>query len=153
MINKKYKRGISEVLHYLNGINQEDIDKIPDKFKEFLEENKDTEYICTFDYNKSLNEIDGEISDEAKGIIGLIAVNYWCENEEEKITLLKQFNENEKEYQKVLREKYNPDNLFEQVKKNEDNKDTKDISVLKENSMKNIFSRILEKIKSFMRRK
>ena len=110
MVNTRYANAFKEVDYYLNGIREEDIEKIPNKLKEFIKENASESYLVDFDYNKPLSEI--TISKEAKGIISIICLNYWCENEEEKREYLGLLNTNEQEYQKILREKYNPENIF-----------------------------------------
>ena len=103
----KYANSLAEVLYYLQGIKQEDVQKIPLTFMKYMAENATKNYNCTFDYNKPLNELN--ISEEAKGIIGLIAINYWCTNLEQKENLINTLNENEK---KKL-EKYNIQKIFE----------------------------------------
>ena len=110
MLNTRYANAFKEVDYYLKGIREEDIEKIPNKLKEFIKENASESYLVDFDYNKPLSEI--TISKEAKGIISIICLNYWCENEEEKREYLGLLNTNEQEYQKILREKYNPENIF-----------------------------------------
>lgn len=110
MVDVKNANAISEVLHYLKGINQTDIDKLPNKLMNFLEENASKDYICDFDYIKPLSELD--LLDETKGLLGLICLNYWCETEEEKADFTRKLNANEDQYQKELREKYNPDDIF-----------------------------------------
>lgn len=110
MVDVKNAKAISEVLHYLKGIRQIDIDKLPKGLLNFLEENASKDYICDFDYTKPLSELD--LLDETKGMLGLICINYWCETEEEKAEFKKKLNANEIQYQKELRERYNPDNIF-----------------------------------------
>ena len=39
MINERYSIAITETLHYLKGISQEYIDKIPNRFITFLKDN------------------------------------------------------------------------------------------------------------------
>lgn len=56
MVNEKYAIAMAETLHYLKGINQNDIDKIPSKFMKFLKDNASQDYVCEFDYTKSLKE-------------------------------------------------------------------------------------------------
>ena len=56
MINEKYGIAICETLHYLNGINQKDLNKIPRKFMQFLNDNCLKDYKCNFDYTKPLKE-------------------------------------------------------------------------------------------------
>lgn len=110
MVDVKNAKAISEVLHYLKGIRQIDIDKLPKRLLNFLEENASKDYICDFDYTKPLSELD--LLDETKGILGLICINYWCETEEEKAEFKKKLNANEIQYQNELIERYNPDNIF-----------------------------------------
>ena len=100
MIDVKNANAVSEVLHYLKGINQVDIDKLPNKLINFLEENASKDYICDFDYTKPLSELD--LLDETKGILGLICLNYWCETEEEKEDFKKKLNANEIQYKKEI---------------------------------------------------
>lgn len=53
MVNEKYAIAMAETLHYLKGINQNDIDKIPSKFMKFLKDNASQDYVCEFDYTKT----------------------------------------------------------------------------------------------------
>lgn len=110
MVNRRYSIAISETLHYLKGINQDDIDKISNKFMLFLKENADDNYSCNFDYNKPLKELN--LTKEAKGIIAMICLNYWCETEEQKIKFRNHLNINEQNYQEKLKRIYNVDNIF-----------------------------------------
>ena len=82
MISVQNANAIAEVVYYLKGIRQEDIDKIPKKLLEYLNNNASKEYECNFDFNKPLNEL--ELLEETRGIIGMICYNYWCETEEQK---------------------------------------------------------------------
>ena len=110
MINVNNANAMAEVIYYLKGIKQEDINKIPKKLMQYLNENASKEHICNFDYNKPLKELD--ILDEARGIIGMICYNYWCVTEQQKEQYLKKLSMNEQQYQEILHEKYNPDNIF-----------------------------------------
>lgn len=110
MVNEKYGIAMCETLQYLKGINQNDLDKIPCKFIQFLKDNCLKDYECDFDYTKPLKELN--ISDEAKGLIAMICLNYWCTNDEQRERFKMHLTENELKYQEKLRKKYNPDNLF-----------------------------------------
>lgn len=104
MTKLKYSNSIAEVLHYLKGIREEDINKIPEEFIEYLKENSSKEYIPNFDFTKPLKDLN--IMNETKGIICFICYNYWCENEKDKEEFLNTLNENEKKFQEKLKEKY-----------------------------------------------
>lgn len=110
MVNERYSVAMSETLHYLKGINQKDLDRIPNKFIQFLNDNCLIDYECNFDYTKPLKELD--ISNEARGLIAMICLNYWCTSKEQKEIFKKHLTENELKYQEKLRKKYNPDNIF-----------------------------------------
>lgn len=110
IVNESYAIAMSETLHYLKGINKKDLDKIPNKFIQFLNDNCLKDYECNFDYTKPLKELD--ISNEARGLIAMICLNYWCENEEQKERFKKHLNDNELKYEEELRKKYNSDNIF-----------------------------------------
>lgn len=114
MVSVKDANAMAEVMYYLKGIRQEDVDKIPKKFIQFLNENASKEYICNFDYNRPLKELN--ILDETRGIIGMICYNYWCVTEQQKELYLNKLSQNEQQYQGILHEKYNLDNLFKNRK-------------------------------------
>ena len=106
-----------ETLRYLKGINQDDLNKIPSKFIKFLNDNSSKNYECDFDYTKPLKELN--ISEEARGIIAMICLNYWCITDEQKEKFKSHLTKNELKFQKEMRRKYNPDNLFNnKVEKN-----------------------------------
>lgn len=110
MVNERYAIAMSETLHYLKGINQNDLDIIPNKFIQFLNDNCSMDYKCNFDYTKPLKELD--ISNEARGLIAMICLNYWCTDEEQKEMFKKHLTENELKYQEELRKQYNSDDIF-----------------------------------------
>ena len=62
-----------------------------------------------------------DILDEARGIIGMICYNYWCATEQQKEQYLKKLSMNEQQYQEILHEKYNPDNIFKNKQKHTEN--------------------------------
>ena len=101
---------MAEVLWYLKGIKEDDINKIPKDIIKFLKENASKEYICTFDYNKPLNELN--LLDDTRGIIGILCYKYWCTTKEQKEMYLKKLNSNEKNYQIKINEKYNQNDLY-----------------------------------------
>ena len=149
MVSVRNANAMAEVIYYLNGIKQEDIDKIPKKFIQYLNENASKEYKCNFDYNKPLKELN--LLDETRGIIGMICYNYWCVTEKQKEQYLKRLSQNEQQYQKILNEKYNPDNIFENKKLDfiENTTNPTEITEYKES----IFKKLINKIKSIFSKK
>lgn len=146
MINVNNANAMAEVIYYLKGIKQEDINKIPKKLMQYLNENASKEHICNFDYNKPLKELD--ILDETRGIIGMICYNYWCVTEQQKELYLKKLSQNEQQYQEILHEKYNLDNLFKN-RKQEYVEETQNIAneVAMVEYKESVFKRFINKIK------
>ena len=68
---------LAEVKHYLKGIKQKDIDKIPRELLEYIDSNSSSDYQCNFDYNAPLKDLD--LLEETRGIIGMICYDYWCD--------------------------------------------------------------------------
>ena len=149
MVSVRNANAMAEVIYYLKGIKQEDIDKIPRKFIQYLNENASKEYKCDFDYNKPLKELN--LLDETRGIIGMICYNYWCVTEKQKEQYLKRLSQNEQQYQKILNEKYNPDNIFGKKKLDfiENTTNPTEITEYKES----IFKKLINKIKSIFSKK
>lgn len=110
MSSTKYSKAIKEVTEYLKGIREEDINKIPEEFLKYLNENQAEDYTPNIDYTKPLKELN--LSNETKGIISFICYNYWCENEKDKKALLDKLNENERKFQIELCEKFKEKEIY-----------------------------------------
>lgn len=146
MISVKSQNAMAEVIWYLNGIKEDDIDKIPKKIINFIKENASKDYKCTFDYNRPLKELN--LLDDTRGIIGMLCYKYWCTTKEQKEMYIKKLNSNEKNYQNKINEKYNPDNLFKNI-----NRRVEDIQNNENNTnmieyKESILQRSISKIKS-----
>ncbi len=109
MVSVEFSEGITETLDILKHMKEADVNKISKSFIDFLEKNKSTNYVPNLDHTKKINEMD--LKEKTKDILATIYLNYWC-NDEQKADYLKLLKENEKKHQEELREKYNPDNLF-----------------------------------------
>ena len=140
MVSVKNANAMAEVIYYLKGIRQEDLDKIPKYLIQYLNKNASTEYKCNFDYNKPLKEL--ELLDETRGIIGMICYNYWCITENQKEQYIKKLSRNEEQYQSILHELYNPDNLFKSKKQNERPVKSTEIIEYKESVFIKLWNRI-----------
>lgn len=144
-INKAY----SEVYEILQLLDDEFINKLPKKFIEFIEKEKDYEYIASIDPNIPLEE--QNLLPDTINILAMLKLDYWS-TEDEKQELLSILNQNEKEYQEELNEKYNPDNIFKnrQSIKQEQNIEETSLVPIKE---KNFISKLFEKIKNMFQKK
>ena len=115
IVSEEYKIAATEVLSILEYLPKNTVDKIPNKFIEFLKENSIEGYNPKFDYSLGLDKI--ELRNKTKLLLAMIYKNYICSDE--KILEYSQIlNNNEELYEKNLREKYNPDNIFKKVNDN-----------------------------------
>ncbi|MBP3502602.1 MAG: hypothetical protein J6K42_03890 [Clostridia bacterium] len=146
MNNKKYCDAMAELLYYLKGIDEQEIAKIPIKLIDYFKVNASKDYVCKFDYNKPLKELN--LKDETKALIGMIYINYICENKEQKQRILAKLNDNEKKYQKELNVKYNVNYLFKHNKCTaENNEEQRALLKYSENKW---YKKIISKIKNWI---
>ena len=109
MISQEYSIAISETLEILNHTKKEDINKIPSKFLEFLQNNASKEYTPALDFSKSLKEMN--LSPKKIVILSIINKRYWC-NDRERKAFEEKLKQNEMKYQRELNEKYDTNKLF-----------------------------------------
>ena len=144
-------KAYTEVLLILSYMEQKYIDMIPKKLLELFNEEKDKNYQPNINPNISLAE--QNLQRKTLALLAMLNLNYWCKDENEKKELLKMYSENDKKIEAEMRERYNPDNLFKKKEKVEQNNDIKqEKTELIEYKQKNIFRKILDRIKTFFRK-
>ena len=111
------KRVFSEVIEVLNNSEKEIQEKIPQKFINFLNENKDENYIPSINFSDEHWE--DSVEDDTRAMLALIYRDYII-SEDERKTLINEEKIEQRKIEEELREKYNPDNIF---KKNVEQKD------------------------------
>lgn len=84
-MEEEYRKAFSEVLEVLNHVDKKLTNKIPRKFKLFLEENADKTHVIELDNKKSLHE--QEISNLSKAIIAMVYKEYIKKENNEKADL------------------------------------------------------------------
>ena len=154
MSNEKYREGISEVLAILEFSEPIYTEKIPKKLMEFFEENCSKTYHPKIDSSKKIKEMN--LLPETKGLLSLLYMDYWADSveKEEFKNILK---ENQKKYDDELREKYDPNKIFEKQSYNiNENKIVENVRVKKDESLveckENFIKKIFEKIKNYIRK-
>ncbi len=141
-----YREAFAEVLEVLKNSNQNIIEKIPEKFITFLNENKDDNYIVKIDFlNKNWENF---VKQETRAILALVYRDYIVSSEEREKLLVEEKEEQIK-IENELREKYSPDNIFKnrQQSKNVSEENNENAVAMLEYK-EPIFKRIINKIKS-----
>lgn len=113
MLISDYREALVEVLEILKHASIEDLNKIPKKLLLFFKENASPTYKFTIDENKEIKDL--KLKPETKGLLAMLYRNYWCPPEK-RDEYDKHLNDNQKLYDAMIREKYNPDKIFENNK-------------------------------------
>lgn len=104
-----YAKSYVEILAIINYMGETYKEKIPPKLIEFFEKNKDSNY--NFELGNIKSDNMNTFSDKTICLLSILEYKYWT-NDYEKKVLMGALIKNEKEYQKELRLKYDPDNIF-----------------------------------------
>ena len=137
----------AEVYGILRILGKNYTEKLPDKLLEHINEERNKNHIKEFYIDKPVE--DQNISLEALEFISFLNLHYWC-SEEEKVRLLKIYNENDSKFQKdysvvfdkkVITEDKNLSNISTEEKND-------DLAQYKHNFIKNIFNRLLNLLKN-----
>ncbi len=143
-INVETKKAYTEVVKVLNSLPDNDYRKIPEDVMLTLEKNMDTEYAYYVDLRKPLTE--WKISEKAQTILAIIFRDYLAtKKQKEKILDFEKVKINELEEEK--RKKYNPDNIFEKRKIQEEKEEVVSLVEQKESFWKKIIKKVLFIIK------
>lgn len=140
------RKAYSEIDEFLGLLSEEQRNKIPKKLREFFKEEKDQEYKKGINPNISIKNQD--LKEETLGIIALLNLQYWCEDENEKQRLKEVYAKNEKIYQEMLQVAFNPDDIFKKRTSNAEKEleqaENTQIVEYKEPIIKRIFNKILK---------
>lgn len=145
-----YKEAFSEVDVIFDLMPENLLNKIPNKFKELIKENKSDTYVPNI--HEPIEEC--ILKDETLIILALIYRDFLCDAEEKQKLIIRDA-EKIKEFEAELREKYNPDNIFKNRQKvyedstTEENQNT----ALVEYKEQNFLQKLFEKIKNIFKRK
>lgn len=104
------KIAFKEVNEIIDIMGEKYKNKVPKKLLELLKNGEDSHYITKI--KKDLPFEKQEISRTALILLNYINRNYWLDEEVEKQKIKNAYRIEEEKYQKLLREKYNPDEIF-----------------------------------------
>lgn len=151
-VELKNAKELKEVYEILKFFPENELSKIPKKFLNFIDENKDNEYEFEWSEEKELDEntvLPGTIT-----LMQMIFLTYYA-SDEEKAEINRVLDENEKRFQQEVYEKYNPNAIFKKS-----NKIIKDDDITENNNdnqmivyKENIFKKILNSILNIFRRR
>ena len=114
MFSNEYGEAAVEVLDILDNTNKSDVAKIPTSFIKFLVEIASEDYRVNLDHSKLISEMN--LKEKTKEILGVIYINWWCDKKD-KENYTKQIKELEVKRQEEIKEKYNPNKIFENKNK------------------------------------
>lgn len=149
MVSQEYSEAMAETLDILNHTQKEDVDKISPKFMEYLKNNASKTYESNLDHTKKISDM--KLKEKTKVILAIIYRQFWCDKEQ-KMEFDKTLKNNELNYQKEIREKYNPDSVLKNRK--QENKLEKTIIKNEISTVKykeSIFKKFIDKIKNIFR--
>ena len=150
-MQEEYNKAYAEAMVVLNNSSKEILEKIPEKLLHFLNENKDKNYLVNINFQDEHWE--NTLMDETKGILGLIYRDYIVSTQQRNKLLLEE-KKNQLKSEKEIKEKYNPDNIFNKRKKSDINDqeevDQSELMKIKEVST---FRKILNKICGIFKKK
>lgn len=104
----------AELLELLNYMDNSELEKIPKKLIDIFKANALTNYENHLNPDIPLEE--QELTPKTISYLGILCLNYWCKDEEEKQTLLHQAHLNDLKREKELNEKYSYKNIFNNQK-------------------------------------
>ena len=152
MFSNEYGEAAVEVLDILDNTNKTDVDKIPSNFIKFLVDNASEDYKVNLDHSKLISEMN--LKEKTKEILGVIYINWWCDKKD-KENYTKQIKELEIKRQEEIKEKYNPNKIFESKNKVQEYTNATKVDTVQNETVtiieykESIFKKIWNKILSF----
>lgn len=129
-----YEKALAEAFAVIMKLEFSDIQKIPDEFLNTLKNNMDQEYYTTLNIDEEY--IDNNLSEDTKGILGLVYRDYLTDESERK-ELVEGEHKSEEEYQEVLRDMFQSDLVFKNNDTNEEKKEVKqEVRMIKQEELK-----------------
>ena len=144
------KKTYTEMYEILNILGENYINKLPKKMYDLIDSQRDLEYKPNLIMeNGMLNE--SAISRETIALFAVLNVQYFVEDENLKQEYMKVLKDNEKKYQLELKEKYNPDKIFENnLYSRNANKIEEKCNQMIEYKKENIFKKFIKKVKNIL---
>ena len=146
MLSNNRRQAYTEIVNFIELLDEYNRNKIPKKLMEFFKVEKDNNYTKVIDPKIPIKE--QNLKKETLALIAMLNLQYWCEDEKEKQRLI--YANNEIKYQEELRDKYNPDDLFKTKQKNIETNHSQQTAMIEYKEL-SIFQRIKEFIKNIFK--
>ena len=150
-MNNSYAKAYTEVLEILSHFSAEEYSKIPQEKINFYKNNMKKNYEYSIDPDIDLSK--QYISKEANAILISIFRDYFA-NDSQRQTLNNLLNQNQKKHENIIKEKYNPDNIFINNNRNvtiDNAENKKKLALVEINDMK-WYTKVWRFIKEFFRK-
>lgn len=145
-MRENYKKAVSQVNAVLENMEQEYIDKIPQKLKSILNDITEEVGKVEIDTSKKIEELD--LMPESKDILAVLYYNYWS-TPIEKIKFNKNVAENEEKYKREMENKYNINDLFKEELTEEKAKKVEETAMILYGSEESFMKSLLKSLKEF----
>lgn len=150
-MNSDLTKAYAEVDKILSFMETQYVEKVPRKLREVFKNEKLKEYDPIIKKDILLNE--QNLEKKTYAILAMLDINYWCTNEEEKQELISAYSNNDKNREKELRERYNPDNIFKnKTKEIEQEENTEEITSLVKYKEESFIKKLINRIKKFFKK-
>lgn len=149
-VSVRTRQAYSEIDEFLGLLSDEQRNKIPQKLREFFREEKDENYIKGINPTEPIKN--QNLKEETLGIIALLNLQYWCEDENEKQRLKEVYDKNEKIYQEKLQVSFNPDDIFKKKNDNTENLQKRIENTQMVEYKESFIKKIIEKVKKIFLR-
>ncbi len=144
MRDEEYLIAVTEVFEVLKNFEEEDINKIPKSFMQFLENERLPNYKPNFDFSMKLEEL--PLRNSSKALLGLIYINYLANDIQKN-----DYSEILKNNLKKETESHTSRNSLESVLVQNKVENISEISLI-ENKKNNIVKKIFYNVKEFLKK-
>lgn len=148
-MNNTYSKAYTEVLEIIRHFSEEEYNKIPEEKIDFFEKNKDKDY--NFKIDPDLDLAEQNISQNANAILVALFRDYFA-TDKQKETLNNLLHQNQEKMEVEKKQKYNPDNIFQNKTKKEEQSELREETALIEIEEQTWFRKILDFFKSIFRK-
>lgn len=142
-ISLNTRKAYSEIDEFLSLLKEEQRNKIPQKLREFFNEEKDKQYTKGISVDKDIKN--QNLMEETLAIIALLNLQYWCEDEVERQRLKDVYAKNEKLWQDAFQIKFDSNEIFKKnvvVTKHQEETNTQMVEY-----KESVINRLIKKIK------